>query len=73
MSKKRRNHSPEFKSKVALAKQGYEAGRKHVQRLMRLMGIEAIHPGPKTSKPHPQHKLYPYLLRDLKINRANHF
>jgi putative transposase len=38
---------------------------------MRLMGIQAIHPGPKTSKPHPQHKVYPYLLRNLEINRAN--
>lgn len=55
----------------ALAAQDHEAGRKHVQRLMRLMGIRAIHPGPKTSKPHLQHKIYPYLLRGLKINRAN--
>ena len=55
----------------ALAEQGYETGRKHVQRLMQRMGIQAIHPGPKTSKPHPQHKLYPYLLRGLKVNRAN--
>jgi len=55
----------------ALAELGYKAGRKRVQRLMRLMGIQAIHPGPKTSKPHPQHKVYPYLLRNLKINRAN--
>ena len=35
------------------------------------MGIQAIHPGPKTSKLHPQHKIYPYLLRGLEINRAN--
>ncbi len=55
----------------ALAEQGYEAGRKHAQCLMRRMGIQAIHPGPKTSKPNPQYKLYPYLLCDLKINRAN--
>jgi len=55
----------------ALAELGYRAGRKRVQRLMRRMGIQAIHPGPKTSKPHPQHKVYPYLLRNLKINRAN--
>jgi putative transposase len=38
---------------------------------MRLMGIEAINPKPKTSKPHPEHKIYPYLLRNLKIDRTN--
>ncbi len=38
---------------------------------MRLMGIEAIYPKPKTSKPHPKHKIYPYLLRGLKIDRPN--
>lgn len=55
----------------ALADQGQKEDRKRVQRLMRLMGIQAIHPGPKTSKPHPKHKIYPYLLRGLNINRAN--
>jgi putative transposase len=45
--------------------------RKRVQRLMRLMGLEAIYPKPKTSKPHPEHKIYPYLLRGLKIDRPN--
>lgn len=38
---------------------------------MRLMGIEAIYPKPKTSRPHPAHKIYPYLLRDLKIDHPN--
>ena len=38
---------------------------------MRLMGIEAIYPKPKTSRPHPEHKVYPYLLRDLSIDRPN--
>lgn len=56
----------------ALAEHEHIVARKRVQRLMRLMGIQAIHPGPKTSKPHPQHKIYPYLLRNLDINRANH-
>jgi len=37
---------------------------------MRLMGIEAIYPKPHTSRPHPEHKIYPYLLRDLTINHA---
>ena len=55
----------------ALAEHEHIVARKRVQRLMRLMGIQAIHPGPKTSKPHPQHKIYPYLLRNLNINRAN--
>ena len=38
---------------------------------MRTMGLEAIYPRPKTSKPHPEHKIYPYLLRGLVINRTN--
>ena len=38
---------------------------------MQLMGIQVIHPGPKTSQPHPQHKIYPYLLRNLDIDQAN--
>ena len=46
--------------------------RKCVQRLMRRMGIHGIAPGPNTSKPHPQHKIYPYLLRGLYIDRPNH-
>lgn len=55
----------------ALGDLGQTVNRKHVSRLMRLMGIQAIHPGPKTSQPHPQHKIYPYLLRNLTIDRAN--
>lgn len=50
---------------------GQKVNRKRVQRLMRLMGIEAVYPKPKTSKPHPKHKIYPYLLRNLEINRPN--
>jgi putative transposase len=38
---------------------------------MRIMGIQGIAPGPNTSKPHPEHKIYPYLLRGLKIDRPN--
>jgi putative transposase len=41
--------------------------RKRIQRLMRLMGLEAIYPRPRTSLAHPSHKIYPYLLRDLAI------
>ena len=54
-----------------LGRQGITANRKRVQRLMRLMGIEAVFPKPRTSQPHPQHKIYPYLLRGLSINRTN--
>jgi putative transposase len=55
----------------ALVDQGHQINRKRVSRLMKLMGIQAIHPGPKTSQPHPQHKIYPYLLRNLRIDHAN--
>jgi len=54
-----------------LRRQGYKVNRKRVQRLMRIMGIEAIYPKPKTSRPHPGHKVYPYLLRNLNIDRSN--
>lgn len=54
-----------------LRRMGHKVNRKRVQRLMRLMGIEAIYPKPKTSRPHPQHKVYPYLLRNLDIGRPN--
>jgi len=55
-----------------LRRQGYKVGRKRTSRLMRLMGLSAIYQKPNTSKSHPGHKVYPYLLRDLKIDRANH-
>jgi putative transposase len=55
-----------------LRRLGYKKiNRKRVQRLMRRMGLEAIYPKPKTSKPHPEHRIYPYLLRGLKIDRPN--
>ena len=54
-----------------LRRLGYKINRKRVQRLMRLMGLEAIYPKPKTSRPHPQHKIDPYLLRGLTIDRPN--
>ena len=55
----------------ALADQGLLENRKRIRRLMKRMGIQAIHPGPKTSQRHPQHKIYPYLLRNLTIDQAN--
>ena len=51
--------------------EGMVAGRKHVGTLMEKMGIEAIYRKPNTSKPHPAHRIYPYLLRDLVIDRPN--
>ncbi|UCE71855.1 MAG: IS3 family transposase [Nitrospiraceae bacterium] len=50
---------------------GYEIGRDHVRTLMKKMGIEAIYRKPRLTKPHPGHKVYPYLLRGLEITRAN--
>jgi putative transposase len=54
-----------------LRRLGYKINRKRVQRLMRLMGLEAIYPKPKTSRPHPAHKVYPYLLRNTVVQRPN--
>jgi len=51
--------------------EGYDVNRKRVQRLMRLIGIEAIYQKPNTSRKHPGHKIYPYLLKNLTINRPN--
>lgn len=50
---------------------GYTVNRKRVQRLMQKMGIEAIYPRPNTSSPHPQHRVYPYLLRGMTIDHPN--
>jgi putative transposase len=55
-----------------LRAEGVLVNRKRVQRLMRLMGIAALGPKPRTSKPAPGHRIYPYLLRDMAIERANH-
>ena len=54
-----------------LARQGIHAGRRHIRTLMLRMGIEALAPQPGTSKAAPGHKIYPYLLRNLAITRAN--
>ena len=51
---------------------GYIINRKQVQRLMRVMGIQALYPKPKTSNPHPQHRVFPYLLRNVTITHPNH-
>lgn len=54
-----------------LNQDGHRVGRKHVASLMRRMGIEAIYRKKNTSRPHPEHLVYPYLLRHLKIDRPN--
>jgi len=52
--------------------EGHEVGRKHVGTLMRKMGIEAIYRKANTSRRNQEHRIYPYLLRDLTIDRPNH-
>lgn len=54
-----------------LAECGHTVNRKRVQRLMQQLGLVGMSPGPNTSKPHPQHKIYPYLLRGVDIIRPN--
>ena len=54
---------------VCLRNMGFLVNRKRVQRLMRQMGLAGMAPGPHTSEPHPEHKVYPYLLRGLVIER----
>jgi putative transposase len=54
-----------------LRRQGWSVGRKRVARLMRLMGLEALYRRPRTTVPHPEHRVYPYLLRGLTIDRPN--
>ena len=54
-----------------LRRQGWCVGRKRVRRLMRKIGLSPIYQAPKTSKPHPQHRIYPYLLRHLAIERPD--
>lgn len=55
-----------------LRRKGYKINRKRVQRLMRKMGLQSVAPKPNTSKSHPEHKVYPYLLRGIDVLYANH-
>jgi putative transposase len=57
--------------KGLLAAEGSRIGRRHVKTLMRRMGIEALYRRPRTTKPEPGHKIYPYLLRGKEITRPN--
>ena len=54
-----------------LRAEGLEVNRKRVRRLMRLMGIAALGPKPRTTKPAPGHRIFPYLVRELVIERPN--
>ena len=54
-----------------LAAEGSKIGRRHVKTLMRRMGIEALYRRPRTTKPEPGHKIYPYLLRGMDVARPN--
>ena len=54
-----------------LRREGVAVGRHRVRRLMRLMGLEAIYQAPRTSAPHPAHRVYPYLLGGMAIDRPN--
>ena len=56
---------------VFLKETGHSVNRKRVQRLMRQMGLAGMAPGPNTSRPHPEHKVYPYLLRGVLVVRPN--
>src|SRR5271165_7419582 len=56
---------------VVLRREGEAVNRKRVRRLMRLIGLEAIYQKPNTSRRHPEHKVYPYLLRGMVIDRPN--
>jgi len=54
-----------------LVAEGYKIGRRHVKTLMKRMGMEALYRHPRTTKPEPGHKIYPYLLRGLEVVRPN--
>jgi putative transposase len=55
-----------------LQRLGHAVGRRRVRRLMAKMGLAPIYQRPRTSDPHPEHRIYPYLLRDLEITRPGH-
>ena len=57
--------------KVWLAREGIPVSRKRVQRLMRVMGLRAIYRSPRTSRPAPEHRVYPYLLEKIRVTRPN--
>ena len=58
---------------VYLGRRGFVVNRKRVQRLMREMGLAGMAPGPQTSRPHPDHKIFPYLLRGVAVSGQTRF
>jgi putative transposase len=56
---------------ASLCRQGTQVNVKRIRRLMRKMGLEAVYPKPKLSQRHPEHRVYPYLLRDVNVVRPN--
>jgi len=60
-----------IKMREYLLRLGYKIGKDRVRTLLRTMGLVAVCPTRKTSKPHPEHKIYPYLLRGVKVDRPN--
>lgn len=54
-----------------LKRQGYQVNRKRVQRLMQQLGLQAIYPKPNLSQKHPEHRIYPYRLRGVEIEKVN--
>ena len=54
-----------------LRREGHVVGRKRVRRLMAKMGLTPIYQRPRTTVPHPEHRVFPYLLRDLVVERPN--
>ena len=66
-----RRRPPEKKVRDMLWREGFTAGRRHVTTLMRRTGIEALYRKPNTSRRHPRHPVYPYLLRGVAVTRPN--
>jgi putative transposase len=56
---------------LAMREQGIVVGKDHVRTLLRKMGLTAVFPKPNLSKPHPENRIYPYLLRDIDVLRPN--
>jgi putative transposase len=63
--------TPFYGTRQMVRRLGHKVGRKRVRRLMRRMGLAAVYQRPRTSAPHPAHPVYPYLLRDMAIERPN--
>jgi len=59
------------KMTIGLKAQGYAVNHKRVERLMSLLGLQATCPKPTTSRPHPEHRVYPYLLRGVTVDHAD--